>query len=222
MKSFPKITGGLYLVIDPAPGLDVILPKIHQAIGGGADVLQIWNNWNNNQNKQETINTICKIAHIKNIPVIINEEWQLLQSTQLDGVHFDNIPKDLAAIQQTIAKPFIKGLTCGNDLDRINWANDNHLDYISFCSMFPSPSAGFCEIVKKETVIKARQLTALPIFVAGGITLHNIEGLTGADINGIAVISGIMKAGDPQATAKQFKEKLAMLKTKNNETIIHQ
>jgi thiamine-phosphate pyrophosphorylase len=221
MKSFHSITGGLYLVIDPAPGLDLILSKIQQAISGGVDVLQIWNNWNNNQNKQETINTICEIAHIKNIPVLINEEWQLIQSTQLDGVHFDNIPKDLAAIQQTIAKPFIKGLTCGNDLERIKWANDNHFDYISFCSMFPSPSAGVCEIVKKETVIQARQLTTLPIFVAGGITLHNIEDLSGAGINGIALISGIMKAGDPLATTKQFKEKLAMLKTKNNATILH-
>src|SRR3954447_10402280 len=141
MKSVRKIKGGLYLVIDPAPGLDFILPKIQQAINGGVDVLQVWNNWNIEQNKQHVINTICEIAHIKNIPVLINEEWQLLQLTELDGVHFDKIPVDPTIIRQNVAKPFISGLTCGNDLGRIKWADDNNLDYISFCSMFPCPSA---------------------------------------------------------------------------------
>jgi thiamine-phosphate pyrophosphorylase len=214
-----KINGGLYLVVDPALQLEFILPKIKQAIAGGIDVLQVWNNWSDGQNKQNIINAICNIAHASNIPVLINEEWQLLQTTQLDGVHFDNVPTGINAIRQTIAKPFIIGITCGNDLNRIIWANDNRLDYISFCSMFPSPSAGVCEIVKKETVIQARQLTPLPIFVAGGITLNNIEELEDISINGIALISGIMKADDAHATAKNFKEKLATLKVSSNETI---
>jgi thiamine-phosphate pyrophosphorylase len=214
-----KINGGLYLVVDPALQLELILPKIKQAIAGGIDVLQVWNNWSAGQNKQNIINAICNIAHASNIPVLINEEWQLLQTTQLDGVHFDNVPTEINAIRQAIAKPFIIGITCGNDLNRIKWANDNRLDYISFCSMFPSPSAGVCEIVKKETVIQARQLTPLPIFVAGGITLNNIEELEDISINGIALISGIMKADDAHATAKNFKEKLATLKVSSNETI---
>jgi thiamine-phosphate pyrophosphorylase len=214
-----KINGGLYLVVDLALQLEFILPKIKQAIAGGIDVLQVWNNWSDGQNKQNIINAICNIAHASNIPVLINEEWQLLQTTQLDGVHFDNVPTDIKAIRQTIAKPFVIGITCGNNLNRIKWANDNRLDYISFCSMFPSPSAGVCEIVKKETVIQARQLTSLPIFVAGGITLNNIEELEDISINGIALISGIMKADDAHATAKNFKEKLATLKVSSNETI---
>lgn len=220
MEATRKINGGLYLVVDPAMGLEFILPKIKQAIAGGVDVLQVWNNWSDGQNKPEIINAICNIAHSSNIPVLINEEWQLLSTTELDGVHFDNVPTDLNAIRQTIAKPFIIGITCGNDLNRIKWADDNRLDYISFCSMFPSPSAGVCEIVKKETVIHARQLTSLPIFVAGGITLNNIEALEGASINGIALISGILKADDAHATTKEFKEKLATLKASNNETIV--
>jgi thiamine-phosphate pyrophosphorylase len=219
VKATRKINGGLYLVVDPALQLEFILLKIKQAIAGGIDVLQVWNNWSDGQNKQNIINAICNIAHASNIPVLINEEWQLLQTTQLDGVHFDNVPTDINAIRQTIAKPFIIGITCGNDLNRIIWANDNRLDYISFCSMFPSPSAGVCEIVKKETVIQARQLTSLPIFVAGGITLNNIEELEDISINGIALISGIMKADDTHATAKNFKEKLATLKVSSNETI---
>jgi len=221
MKNERKIQGGVYLVVDPVLGLSHILSKIKQAIAGGIDVMQIWNNWSNTSNKQEFITAICEAAHAHNIPVLINEEWKLMQSAPLDGVHFDNIPVDINTIRQKIARPFICGITCGNDLSRIEWATDNMLDYISFCSMFPSPSAGICEIVSKETVTRARQLTSLPIFLAGGITLNNINELTDTGMNGIALISAIMKADNAQTTTKAFKEKLKTIKTTGNEALIN-
>jgi thiamine-phosphate pyrophosphorylase len=207
-----KIEGGVYLVIDPALGLNSILPKIEEAIKGGISVLQVWNNWGNTSNKIEFIETICKAAHVHNIPVLINEDWELMLSTSLDGAHFDNIPLDLNQIRKTIARPFICGITCGNDLSHIDWAVDNNLNYISFCSMFPSASAGVCEIVTPETVTRARQLTTLPIFLAGGITLNNINKLERLNMDGVAVISAIMKADDVKTTAAAFKEKLQTIK----------
>lgn len=206
-----KIKGGLYLVVDPSPGIDHILPKLEQAIEGGLDVLQVWNNWNINQDKQELINAVCKTAHAKNIPVLINEEWELLKTTLLDGVHFDNVPLNIDSIRQKIIRPFICGITCGNELTRVRWANDHRLDYISFCSLFPSLSSGVCEIVSKDTVIQARQLTSLPIFLAGGITLENLQELTSTGMNGIALISAIMKADDPQKVTRTFKQKLTTI-----------
>jgi len=212
-----KITGGLYLVVDPALGIDALLPKVEQAIDGGIDVLQIWNNWSNHQNQQQIVAAICSLAHANDIPVIINEGWELVKDTALDGVHFDVIPSNLKYLRQTIGRPFICGITCGNDLTRVQWADENNMDYVSFCSMFTSPSAGVCEIVNKATVQHARQITSLPIFLAGGITLENINDLADTGMNGIALISAIMKADDPQTTSQAFKNKLKMI---YNEAII--
>lgn len=213
-----KISGGLYLVVDPSLGSDVILPKVEKAINGGVDVLQVWNNWSLHQNKQELIDSICSIAHAKDIPVIINDDWELITKTALDGVHFDRIPSNLNRIRQTIGKLFICGITCGNDLTTVQWADENKLDYISFCSMFPSSSGGACEIVKKETVQRARRTTSLPIFLAGGITLKNVDELTYTGMNGIALIAAIMKTDDPQTTTQAFKNKLKIF---HNETLIN-
>jgi thiamine-phosphate pyrophosphorylase len=207
-----KIKGGIYLVVDPSFGAGYILPKIEKAIQGGVNVLQVWNNWTGNENKIGLIDAICAIAHQHAVPVLINEEWQLMRFTGVDGVHFDAIPTDLGKIRETVGRGFITGITCGNDLSRVDWAIANDLDYISFCSIFPSPSAGSCEIVKKEIVGEARRLTSMPIFVAGGITPANMEELDGVGINGVALISAIMKADRPEKIAKQFSEKLAKLK----------
>ncbi|MGZ4022959.1 MAG: thiamine phosphate synthase, partial [Flavisolibacter sp.] len=163
-----NIKGGLYLVVDPVIELNELLPRMEKAIQGGIDVIQVWNNWRKGQDKAQIVEAICTIVHRHDIPVIINEEWELMLSTPVDGVHFDAIPTDLNTIRQKIGRAFLCGLTCGNDLSRVQWAEENRMTYISFCSLFPSPSAGVCEIVKKETVQQARQLTALPIFLAGG------------------------------------------------------
>ena len=202
------INGGIYWVVNPSWGLEILLPKIEQAIKGSLDVLQIWNHWQQGQNKHQVIDAICQLAHRHGLPVIIHEEWQLLLQTTADGVHFDHPPVNLPHIRSIVDRPFYCGITCGNDLSRVHWANANRLTYISFCSMFPSASAGSCEIVSIATVKQARQITSLPIFAAGGITIGNMDQLRNAGINGIAVVSAIMKADDTQNATQAFKNQL--------------
>jgi thiamine-phosphate pyrophosphorylase len=209
-----KLAGGLYLVVDPAVEIQVLLPKIEQAIEGGITVLQVWNHWNPHTDKEAVVNAICRVAHAQNVPVLINDEWSLLQTTSLDGVHFDALPHNLGLIRQSVLRPFLLGITCGNDLGRIEWANSNGCDYVSFCAMFPSASAGTCELVSIDTVRQARAMTSLPIFLAGGITQQNLQQLSGTGMNGVALIAAVMNADDPKRAAKNFVDELKSIEKK--------
>lgn len=202
-----KVKGGVYLVIDPHDGIESVLPKVKAALAGGVDVLQIWNHWHEGQDQKAFIDSITTLAHAVDVPVLINEEWRWLESTLIDGVHFDTIPADWDAIRNTITRPFLTGITCGNDEARIGWAI-RFADYLSFCSMFPSASAGACEIVRPEVVEDTRRQTKLPIFAAGGITPALVSTLLPLGIDGVAVISAISKADNPAQAAHNFKEAL--------------
>ncbi len=210
-----KIKGGVYLVIDPAMDEEVLLDKVAQALEGGVQVLQIWNHWPKYfalADKLDLIEAILKLCAKYNIPTLINQEWELLKHTDLDGIHFDNIPEGYEAIKQEINKPFICGITCSNNLQVIQWAEQHQLDYVSFCSMFPSNSVETCEIVRPETVKKAREITQMPLFLSGGITTGNLATLKEMDFNGVAVISGILSAESPQASAAAYQNALHTLK----------
>ena len=205
---------GIYLVIDPSMEEKRLMTKLEAALRGGINLVQIWNNWPKNgtfEAKIERISDIYKLVEPYKIPLLINEDWQLLREIPLDGVHFDAIPPNIDFIRKEIGRPVLLGLTCSNDLDNIRWAVQNRMDYISFCAVFPSSSVSSCEIVKPESIQKARALTDMPIFLSGGIRQDNLIQLKKYRIQGIALISGIIDAQSPELAVKEYKTQLKAL-----------
>ena len=199
-----KITGGIYLVIDPSMPLQELLQKLKEVLKEGICAVQIWDNRKKALNKEKTIVAICKLCHKYEVPVLINNDWELLNTMPLDGIHFDNIPKKYNQFKYTLKDNCIVGITCNNDLVITEWANENELNYISFCSIFPSSTRNSCDLVSFDTIRQARKITALPIFLAGGIRPDNLYKLQELDFDGVALISGIMSADQPAQSTKEY------------------
>jgi|SRR5699024_649935 len=203
--------GGLYLVVDPKMPRQTLLRKVEQALKGGTDLIQIWNHWppeTTNEEKENLVRSVTKIAKPFAVPVLINNDWELLKNTPLQGIHFDHLPEHFEQIQASIGHPFIAGVTCTNNIKVAEDAAKLGLDYISFCAMFPSPSVDSCEVVEPESVIEARKRTSLPIFLSGGIKPDNLGRLSDLDFDGIAVISGILSDESSEQKADTYKQTL--------------
>lgn len=206
-----QYSNGVYLVVDPSMDQTVLLDRIEQALEGGAGILQIWNHWPKSMSdydKKQLVSYVNQMAADYDVPVLINDDWEMLKSIPLDGVHFDSLPENYNQIKEEVGRNFIAGITCSNDLEKVEWAVENDFDYISFCAMFPSPSVGSCEIVELETVRKAREMTDMPLFLSGGITPDKIAELDGLGFNGVAVISGILKDENPGQRTSEYKQAL--------------
>lgn len=198
------IKGGLYLVLDPSLNQTELLTKLDLALYGGISMVQIWDHWPSENNKKEIIHLICNLCHNYEVPVLINNEWELLYDLPLDGVHFDAIPNNLTAIKVKLNKEFLIGITCNNELEDIHWAEKQQIDYISFCSIFPSSTSTSCELVDFKTIEEAREITSIPLFLAGGIQESNLHSLKNLDYDGIALVSGIMSATNPAQVTKNY------------------
>lgn len=196
-----KIKGGLYLIADALLDETTLMQKMKTALENGVAIVQLYHT---EQADLSVIGEIISLCHHYDVPVLVSDHWALLKTLPADGVHFDRIPTDFETVQIQVNRPFLKGVTCSNDLSVITRANELKFDYISFCSMFPSPSAGACEIVKFDTVRKARAMTNIPFFVAGGIRPENMPELNDIPFDGVAVISGIMSANDVAVTTREY------------------
>ncbi len=210
MKRVPerKIKTGIYLVVDPSTEESILLKKIELCLREELAAVQIWDNFQSEQNIPDLIQKIGDRCQVKDVPVLINNRWELLNESMLDGVHFDQIPENYSQIIEKVNRPFISGVTCNNDLSYVHWATANQLDYISFCSIFPSTTSNSCELVDFSTIQAAAKISNLPFFLAGGILPRNVEKLDELDYSGIAVISGIMSSDQPNEAIKKYTKKL--------------
>lgn len=214
MKPYP-ITGGIYLVVDISMEWQYLSHQLEQALKSNKiAIIQIWNPTKITNKSSGNIDQIIMLSHGFNIPVLIHQDWQLLTRYPLDGVHFDTIPPNYESIKTIVGRPFLAGITLSNNLEMLALAEKNNFDYISFCSVFPSASAGSCELVSRETLIAARKLTSLPVFVSGGITQDNLSRLPSQTFDGIALVSGILKHPNPTESAEGYYEALS-----NNQSI---
>jgi len=198
-----KIQSGIYIVIDPAQNEEIIVRQLSQIKEETIAAVQIWDNPKVECINKHLFDDVLQMFKGK-APVLINNNWELLESYEFDGVHFDKIPENFDEIVSSIKRRFIKGLTLTNDLSFIEEAKRLNFDYFSFCAMFPSNTVDSCEIVSVETVKECSKLTTLPIFLSGGITPKNLKSLHELPFQGIAVVSGIMNAAHPKDVFKKY------------------
>lgn len=206
-----RIRAGIYLIIDPSTDRNIMVGKLKEVVQEEIAAVQILDNFGTKDDQLDFINRILDLCHPKSIPVLINNQWQLMKLTNLDGIHFDIFPKNILQIKNELNRNFIAGITCNNDLTVLKWAIENQFDYISFCSMFPSSTANSCDLVGFDTVREATKITGLPVFLAGGIKPNNIEKLNELDYYGIAVASGILNADEPLQEIKKYRRKLKVI-----------
>lgn len=201
-----KEVKGLYLVLDPSQDWPLLLGKLKEALGAGVGVVQIWNHWPKDFQVEDKISfckSVLEIAETFSAPVLVNEDWELGLKANVDGVHFDHIPTNWDQVKLKLQHK-ITGLTVGNDLEMIRWADQNQMSYISFCSVFPSSSVDTCELVHPDTIRQAKSLTSLPIFLSGGIKPENLHLLQEFSYQGLAVISGILNQEDPKSATQNY------------------
>lgn len=195
-----EILNGIYLVVDPKMGFDVLKSKVVAIVRGGVGAIQVWDHWDEAQDKVAFVKELRKIAN--GVPVLINNDVDLARVSEADGVHYDH-PGDIS--------PGLGGFIIGVTLSgKADWEalKDRGVDYISFCSMFPSGSADACELVDFDVVREACQRFPGSVFAAGGIDLGNVDRVLGLGVSGIALISGLLQADDPFQATRAFKNKL--------------
>ncbi len=199
-----KINTGVYLVVDPAMEEAILLQRLQMCLHEKLAAVQIWDNFQPDSDVESIVRKICHLCHEKNVPVLINNKWKLLNKYPLDGVHFDQIPENYTQIKLEIERLFLVGITSANDLSIVHWADMNQIDYVSFCSVFPSRTSTRCELVDFNTIREASKVSKLPIFLAGGINPENIATLNELHYSGIAVISGVMNSDKPDQSIRAY------------------
>ncbi len=148
----------------------------------------------------ERLRARCRAA---GVTFMVNDRVDLALVVDADGVHLgqDDLPP--RAARPLLRPGMILGVST-HSVEQARAAQAAGSDYVAVGSMFPtSTKAGF-ELVGPELVRALRGEIRVPLIAIGGISAENVAPVIRAGADGVAVISAVCAAADPEAATRRL------------------
>lgn len=208
MKSFDT---SLYLVTDRSGMGDCEFEsKIRSAVEGGCTMVQLREKNINSYLMYQRALSIKKITDEYHIPLIINDRLDIMLAVGADGVHLGQQDIPVKIVRRLIGKDKIIGVSahCPEEAEK---AERDGADYLGVGAIFPTETKKDIIITPVDVLRKIKETVSVPVVAIGGINQNNINTLKGSHVDGVAVISAIMKSKDPKSSAVALKASVFLL-----------
>lgn len=201
---------GVYLVTDSelSEGRSTV-EVVDAAIRGGVDVVQLREKPASARERYEVGREVRELTHEADVPLIINDRVDLAVALDADGVHLgdDDVPVSVARDQ--LGTDAIVGRSVSTP-EAAREAEHAGADYLGVGAVFETNSKDDIPpeeyAVGLDRVRTIREVTDLPFVGIGGITPENATDVVRAGANGVAVITAITAASDPEAATRRLAE----------------
>jgi thiamine-phosphate pyrophosphorylase len=145
-----------------------------------------------------------KLTDRLGIPLIINDSIEVTQACRADGIHLGQEDMSCSMARSILGADKIIGISVGN-VDEALQAAAAGADYLGISPIFDTPTkTDTPPAVGIEGLKEIRRRISLPIIGIGGISAGNAAEILRAGADGIAVVSAIMTAPDPQSAAGEL------------------
>lgn len=208
MKSFDT---SLYLVTDRSSMGDYEFEsKIRSAVEGGCTMVQLREKNINSYLMYQRALSIKKITDEYHIPLIINDRLDIMLAVGADGVHLGQQDIPVKIVRRLIGKDKIIGVSahCPEEAEK---AERDGADYLGVGAIFPTETKKDIIITPVDVLREIKETVSVPVVAIGGINQNNINTLKGSHVDGVAVISAIMKSKDPKGSAVALKASVFLL-----------
>jgi len=203
--ALPDLT--LYLVLGPADtgGQDPVAVA-RAAEAGGAGLVQL-------RDKTAPTRRLVDLARALKaaltVPVLVNDRVDVALAAGTDGVHLGQDDMHPADARRLLGPAAILGLSVG-DAEEAKTADPRLVDYVGIGPAFATGTkADAGAALGPAGVAALRRRVRLPAVAIGGITAGNAGRLSGTGIAGVAVVSALAGAADPEAAARGLRTAFA-------------
>lgn len=195
----------LYLVTDRELSMGRDLAEIvRRAIAGGVSIVQLREK---NCSRSEFIALARKLLQVTRpagIPLIVNDAPDVAVEAGADGIHIGQNDMPAEQVREIVGKKMIIGLSVEN-AGQASAANRLPVDYLGISPVYSTPTkTDTAPALGLDGVAAVRAATGLPLVGIGGINNKNAGEIISAGADGIAVVSAICSAAQPQEAASRL------------------
>jgi thiamine-phosphate pyrophosphorylase len=177
---------------------------VEAAVRGGATVVQL------RKKTADTRDFIREAIGIKpflsawGIPLIINDRLDVAQAVGADGVHLGQRDMPISMARAIVGDSMIIGISAESVQDATD-AEQGGADYLGVSPVFTTPTkTDTAEPLGIDGLRSIRSAVKIPLVGIGGIGRDNAADVIAAGADGVAVVSAIVSADDPEAAARDL------------------
>jgi len=196
---------GLYAITDPdlLAGEDW-LSQVEAAMANGAALIQYRDKSADPVLRRQRAEALLKRCRAHGVPLLINDDVDLVARVGADGIHLGRDDTDLTAARHRLGPGAIIGISCYNQLPRARAAAAAGADYVAFGRFFPSHTKPHAVQAERALLQRARRELDIPLVAIGGITADNGGELIAAGADLLAVIHGLFGQADVAAATRHL------------------
>jgi thiamine-phosphate pyrophosphorylase len=206
MNKYWKVRAGLdlYLVFDPDFCTGDSVETVEAAIRGGVTMVQLRAKHRTDREILTLGWQLRRLCRKYGIPFIMNDRVDLALAIIGSGVHLGADDLHPAAARRISNKHFIVGFSPESD-EQAERVMPEDADYLGIGPVFGTSSkADAGDALGLEGFSRRRERTPLPVVAIGGINVANAAQVIEAGADGIAVVSAILGADDPEEAAREL------------------
>jgi len=181
-----------------------LMEQVTQAIAGGARLIQYRNKGGDPAERLHTAQSLLVVCRAATVPLIINDDLDLVARVGADGVHLGRADPDPRGARSLLGPGAIIGVSCYARLQRALHAQAIGADYVAFGRFFPSATKPLAVQTTPELLLRARRHLTIPLVAIGGITPENGRLLISAGADMLATVDAVFGRSDIRAAAAAF------------------
>ena len=140
------------------------------------------------------------------VPLIINDRVDVAQAVKADGVHLGQSDMPLGLAKKILGDSMIIGISAESVQDAIE-AEKGGADYLGVSPIYATPTkTDTAPALGLEGLREIRKAVRLPLVGIGGLNTENAADVIRSGANGVAVVSAIVAADDPETAAGDLKK----------------
>ncbi|HVI87241.1 MAG TPA: thiamine phosphate synthase [Dongiaceae bacterium] len=199
----------LYFVTDRALcGPRGLIATVRAALQGGITALQYRAKHATLREALAEASILAAMAHEYGVPFIINDRLDLALATEADGLHVGQSDMPVALVRRLLGPDKILGLSITHQRD-IDDMEAEMIDYVGLGPVFATATKADAPApLGLDQFRRLRAAIDLPVVAIGGIDAAQAGEVIAAGADGIAVVSAICTADDPQAASRNLLDRI--------------
>lgn len=199
----------LYFITD-STGLTEgeFLYRVEEACKGGVTLIQLREKDKTTREYISIAEKVHEITQRYDIPLIIDDRVDVALAVNAEGVHVgqSDMPVDMA--RKLMGNDKIIGATTKTVSQAVE-AYEKGADYLGVGAIYPTTTKVKTVLTSVDTLKEIVKAVPVKVNAIGGLNKDNIHVLKDSGIDGICVVSAIMKSENPRTAAEELKTAFA-------------